>query len=80
MGGPRQESNIWLGIDESTFFPHLSKILLDPLLAIFERFGWCAAVARIGKEKDQTTKEKSHPANDERHAHSIHLKILKRTF
>jgi hypothetical protein len=56
----------------------LAKILFDPLLAVLERFVRCRRTAGNGDEKDQTTKEKSHPTDDQRHTQSTHIRNPKR--
>jgi hypothetical protein len=53
---------------------HLAQILLNPILAILERFFRRGATPANGDEKDQTAKEKSHPADDQRHTHGTHIK------
>jgi hypothetical protein len=56
---------------------HLAKMLIDPLLAIFERLKRRCTPAAKRDAEDQPTKYKSHPADDQRKSHRVHIISLK---
>jgi hypothetical protein len=52
--------------------------MFDLLLAVFERFFRFGTTPADRDEKDQTTEEKSHPADNQRHTHIVHIKKFRK--